>query len=53
MRSYYNKVNGDYAQLSETDKQAYIKACGGDPDKAQKFWNMMKYGPSGAPRTGG
>jgi hypothetical protein len=49
MRSIFDKVHGDYSQLSPEDKDTYTKLAGGDA-KAQQLWDVMKNGPS---RTGG
>lgn len=56
MRAYFDKVHGDYAQLSAEDKAAYVKLAGSDA-KAQELWDLMKNGasrmasPSGPPNS--
>ncbi len=50
MRSYFDKANGNYDNLTEVDKAAYVKQCGGE-EKAQQNWNLMKNGPGAATRT--
>jgi len=47
MRDFYNKVNGDYNQLTGPDKAAFIKLAG-DETKAQDAWSLMKNGPGAA-----
>lgn len=49
MRSYFDKVKGDYSALSEADHKQYVSIFAGDETKAKKTWDMMKYGPGGAP----
>lgn len=49
MRSYFDKAGGDYAKLSDADKAAFVKLCGGEA-KAEANWKLMKEGPAGAPR---
>ena len=49
LRTYFDKAQGNYDSLSDADKAAYIKATGGDAEKAKKFWDQMKYGPGGTP----
>ena len=52
MRSYYDKAHGDYAQLSEEDKAAFVKLAGSE-DKAKQDCDMMKNGPSRPSSTEG
>ncbi len=49
MRTYFDKAGGDYAKLSDADKAAFVKLCGGEA-KAEANWKLMKEGPGGAPR---
>ena len=56
-RAIFEKVNGDWNQLTATDKAAYVKTFG-DETKAQNAWMQMKNGPvppggSGNPAAGG
>jgi hypothetical protein len=53
LRSYFDKVNGDYTALSAEDKAAFLKLCDGDQAKADVTWKLMKEGPSGGGRPGG
>ena len=50
LRSYYNKANGDYSQLSAADKAAFVKLSGSEA-KGQENWNLMKNGPGAANRA--
>lgn len=50
LRNYYDEVHGEYAQLPEADKAAYVKLCGSQK-KADENWNLMKYGPGGRPAS--
>jgi hypothetical protein len=45
MRSYFDKVRGDYNQLSADDKAKYLKLFDGDQSRAESVWNQMKNGP--------
>lgn len=49
MREYFDKAGGDYGKLTGVDKDEFVKLAGGKPEEAEKLWNQMKYGPSGAP----
>ncbi|MFQ3586823.1 MAG: hypothetical protein SNJ74_01460 [Fimbriimonadaceae bacterium] len=44
LRSFFDKVNGDYSQLSEADRAEFERLTGG-PEEAQRAWNLMKFGP--------
>lgn len=50
-RAYFDKAHGDYNALEPGDKADFIKFAGSE-ENAQKFWNMMKYGPGGSPPPG-
>lgn len=50
MRSFFDKVNGNYDDLSAEDKASFVKLCGGDEAKATTTWNAMKLGPGGPPK---
>lgn len=50
LRSYFDKAGGNYDSLSAADKEAFVKASGGQ-EKATQNWNLMANGP-GAGRAG-
>ena len=51
LRSYFDKVGGEYDSLTEADKAAYIRLSG-DEEKARRNWDLMKNGPGAVDRSG-
>lgn len=44
LRSYFDKANGNWDSLTETDKADFVKLSGSE-EQAKKNWDGMKYGP--------
>lgn len=51
LRSYFDKAGGNYNNLSDADKEAFVKASGGQ-EKAAQNWNLMANGPGAGRSTG-
>ena len=51
LRSYFDKAGGNYDSLDEVDKAAYVQLSGGE-EKAKQNWELMKFGPGAADRSG-
>jgi hypothetical protein len=49
LRSYFDQAHGDYSQLTEADKAAFVKLSGNET-KAEENWKLMKEGPGAASR---
>jgi len=50
IRAMYDRVSGNYDQLSPADHDAYLKQFGGNEEAAKRFWESIKNGaPSSQP----
>ncbi len=51
IRAIFDKVHGDYSQLSDADKKVWLDYEKGDENKVKAAWNQMLHpqgGPGGA-----
>lgn len=42
MRESFDKVGGNYEQLTEAEKSEFVKLFGGKEEDARRAWDMMK-----------